>query len=189
MLRSPFWRSGAGEEGRVGMHRYENPFQAQCGRAYPRGHRLTAADRRGLPDAAFGLIAGPGRGRGSRKYPMPDAVHAANAKSRAAAAYESGYLSRGQHDQIMRKADAILERCGGILAPTIRMPRRRRVAANPRDIHEVFRGASEHGMQSDPDHEVGDLQDALITAFEVMGPDQKEAFFASDAVSEILRYR
>jgi len=115
------------------MPYHENPYEAQCGRAYPRGHRLTAADRRALPDEAFGLIRGPGRGKRKRGYPMPDAVHAANAKSRAAAALQEGYLTRRQYDAIVSKANAILDRCGGILAPVVRFPGRRgrRVAANP----------------------------------------------------------
>jgi len=110
----------------------DNPWEAQCVRSYERGHRLTAADRHALPDEAFGLIARE-QGRRVRKYPMPDAAHAANAKARASAALREGYLTQGEHSQIVLKADAILDRCGGALAPLLPFARpRRRVAANPK---------------------------------------------------------
>lgn len=172
------------------MYGYEeNPWEAQCGRAYPPGHRLTAADKQALPDAAFGLIrrgVPPYRRRG---YPMPDAVHAANAKARATKAYNEGFLTRGQYVRITRKADEILERCGGILAPVTRL-KRRRVAANPRpDVDRILEAASAHGESSDdPDHEIGDLQDALIAAFEIMAPSQRRRLFQNDRVRSILEW-
>lgn len=142
-----------------------DPWKAECGRAYPRGHRLTAADRHEFPDAAFGLTSWeraerggvrrpgrPGRWHKRRKYPMPDAVHAANAKSRATKALRRGHLTRSQYRRIMRKANAILERCGEVLEPVIPFSRRRpRVAANawyedlplPGQWHESFRDPRE----------------------------------------------
>lgn len=44
--------------------------------------KLTAADRKALPLSDFAV---PSKAPGPGSYPMPDASHAANAKSRAAA--------------------------------------------------------------------------------------------------------
>jgi len=121
-----------------------NPWHARCGRVRGSGYRLHAADEHALPDAAFGLIRWrkarrggttrpgyPGLWHRSRHYPMPDAVHAANAKSRATREMRSGRLGFGDYTKVMRKADAILSRCGGILAPGVRHVRPGRYAANP----------------------------------------------------------
>lgn len=62
---------------------------------------LTDAQRDRLPKSAFGLP-------GERKYPMPDASHAANAKARATQEYRAGRLTRAQRDRIMRKANRLL---------------------------------------------------------------------------------
>lgn len=62
---------------------------------------LKAKTRNALPKSAFGLP-------GARKYPMPDASHAANAKSRAAQQEKRGNLSPSQKASIDRKADAVL---------------------------------------------------------------------------------
>lgn len=63
--------------------------------------RLTADDRKRLLDRTFGLPA-------QRKYPMPDAAHAANAKARATQQLELGHLTPDQAAQIRRKADQVL---------------------------------------------------------------------------------
>lgn len=57
--------------------------------------------RKGLPGGDFGLP-------GERKYPMPDASHAANAKARASQQAAKGRLSPGQKAQIDAKANKIL---------------------------------------------------------------------------------
>jgi hypothetical protein len=58
---------------------------------------LTSKGRNALPDSAF---AGPGR-----SYPVNDARHAANAKSRASAQYNAGKISQAEFAQINRKAN------------------------------------------------------------------------------------
>lgn len=62
---------------------------------------LTTKGRNRLASSTFGLPA-------ERKYPMPDANHAANAKARAAQQVTKGNLSEGQKAQIDAKANAIL---------------------------------------------------------------------------------
>ena len=63
--------------------------------------KLTTAARKKLPARDFGLPK-------SRKYPMPDRAHAKNAKARASAAYNEGYLTKSQYDHVVRKADRML---------------------------------------------------------------------------------
>jgi len=45
-----------------------------------------------------------------RKYPMPDASHARNAKARAAQQVKKGNLSKSDEAKIDRKADRVLGR-------------------------------------------------------------------------------
>ena len=59
---------------------------------------LTAASRNKLKSSTFGLP-------GSRKYPMPDRSHAANAKARAKQMLDSGRLSQSSYDKIIAKAN------------------------------------------------------------------------------------
>lgn len=63
--------------------------------------KLKAATRNALPKNEFGLP-------GSRKYPMPDKSHAANAKARATQMVSRGKLSSGAAAKIRAKANAIL---------------------------------------------------------------------------------
>lgn len=63
--------------------------------------KLDAAKRKGLPKGEFGEP-------GSRKYPMPDRSHAANAKARATQMVEKGKLSAGEAAKIKAKADRVL---------------------------------------------------------------------------------
>ena len=65
--------------------------------------RLTTRRRKSLKKSQFGLP-------GSRKYPMPDRRHAANAKSRATQMYRKGKLSKSAKDRIHAKANRILRR-------------------------------------------------------------------------------
>lgn len=44
------------------------------------------------------------------------------------------------------------------------------MAAN---LQKLFESAQAHGENSEPDHEVGDLQNALEIAWELMTPEQR----------------
>jgi hypothetical protein len=62
---------------------------------------LKAAARNKLKDSTFGLP-------GSRKYPMPNKSHAANAKARATQMVDKGKLSESSKKKIDAKANKIL---------------------------------------------------------------------------------
>ena len=63
--------------------------------------KLTAKTRKKIPKGEFGLP-------GSRKYPMPDKSHAANAKARATQMEDKGKLSPSAKATIDAKANKIL---------------------------------------------------------------------------------
>ena len=63
--------------------------------------KLTAKKRKKIPKSKFGLP-------GSRKYPMPDKSHAANAKARASQMAKKGKLSASGKARIDAKANRIL---------------------------------------------------------------------------------
>jgi hypothetical protein len=63
--------------------------------------KLPTKARNALPKGDFGLPA-------ERKYPMPDASHAANAKSRATQQSNKGNLTPAQHAAINAKANKVL---------------------------------------------------------------------------------
>ena len=63
--------------------------------------KLTAAKRKKIPKEEFGLP-------GSKKYPMPDKSHAANAKARATQMVKKGKLSRASKAKIDAKANKVL---------------------------------------------------------------------------------
>ena len=63
--------------------------------------KLNAAVRNKIPKSEFGLP-------GSRKYPMPDAAHAVNAKARATQMVNKGKLSASSAAKIRSKANSIL---------------------------------------------------------------------------------
>ena len=65
--------------------------------------KLTTAARKAIPASEFGLP-------GSRKFPMPDASHAANAKARATQGVAKGTLSPASAAKIRAKADKMLKR-------------------------------------------------------------------------------
>lgn len=67
--------------------------------------KLSSADRHSIPESKFGLPA-------QRKYPMPDASHAGNAKARASEMEHKGRISEAQKAQIDHKADRILHGYG-----------------------------------------------------------------------------
>ena len=62
-----------------------------------------ALNRQKLKKSQFGL---PGK----RKYPMPDAKHATNAKGRAKQQLKKGKLSRSAYEKIVAKANRVLSR-------------------------------------------------------------------------------
>jgi hypothetical protein len=63
--------------------------------------KLNEAARKRIPKSDFGEP-------GSRKYPMPDRSHAANAKARATQQVKRGNLSAAQASKIRAKANRIL---------------------------------------------------------------------------------
>jgi hypothetical protein len=63
--------------------------------------QLTATARKHISSSSFGLP-------GSRKYPMPDRSHAANAKARATQMVKKGKLSASSAAKIRAKANRIL---------------------------------------------------------------------------------
>lgn len=60
--------------------------------------KLSAKSRNSLPSSSFGEP-------GSRKYPMPDRSHAANAKARASQAVKAGRMSKSEEARIDAKAN------------------------------------------------------------------------------------
>lgn len=68
--------------------------------------RLTSKGRSALPTSSFGLP-------GSRKYPMPDRSHAADAKARASQQAAKGNLSRSAEAKIDAKANRVLGQSKG----------------------------------------------------------------------------
>lgn len=63
--------------------------------------KLNTAGRNALPSSEFGMP-------GSRKYPMPDKSHAANAKARATQMVAKGRLSPSSAAKIRAKANNVL---------------------------------------------------------------------------------
>lgn len=63
--------------------------------------KLGTGRRNALPSSSFGLP-------GSRKYPMPDKAHAANAKARASQQAAKGNLSKAAETTIDAKANRVL---------------------------------------------------------------------------------
>lgn len=65
--------------------------------------KLTAKRRRRIPKSKFALP-------GSRKYPIHDRAHAANAKARATQAFKKGRISKSTRDRIHARANRVLRR-------------------------------------------------------------------------------
>jgi rRNA maturation endonuclease Nob1 len=53
---------------------------------------------------------------------------------------------------------------------------------------EVTDAAQKHGSESEPDHEVGDLQDALRVALNLLTPEQVEMFKQDYSVQQVLEW-
>jgi hypothetical protein len=64
--------------------------------------KLSTAKKKSEPKSDFGLPE-------KRKYPMPDASHARNAKARASQQEHAGNLSAADKKKIDRKADKVLK--------------------------------------------------------------------------------
>ena len=64
--------------------------------------KLTTSNRNAEPNQEFGLPK-------ERKYPMPDASHARNAKARASQMEHQGKLSAADKGKVNAKADQILK--------------------------------------------------------------------------------
>ncbi len=64
---------------------------------------ISSKQRAKLPAKEFGLPA-------ERKYPMPNASHAANAKARATQQVEAGNLSKSAKAKIDAKANKIINK-------------------------------------------------------------------------------
>lgn len=64
---------------------------------------LNASKRKKLAKKVFGLP-------GSKRYPMPDKAHAANAKARASQMVKAGKLSESSKAKIDAKANRILNK-------------------------------------------------------------------------------
>jgi len=122
---------------------------------------LSTDARNKLKSSSFGLP-------GSRKYPMPDRAHAANAKARATQMVKKGKLSPAAAAKIKAKANRKLgKRPGGVdadlNAPTV--PGRRGTtryegsegAANNRDPRTPFQ-EDENNWKSRPDSQRGKWQ-------------------------------
>lgn len=65
--------------------------------------KLKSSRRKKLKKSQFGLP-------GSRKYPMHDRSHAANAKARATQQYKKGKISKSTKDKIHAKANRKLKK-------------------------------------------------------------------------------
>ena len=63
---------------------------------------MKAKTRNALPKSEFGMP-------GARKYPMPDAAHAANAKARATQMVNAGKLAPSTKTKIVAKANKVLK--------------------------------------------------------------------------------
>lgn len=101
-------KGGRVERARGGGATYKGQFSNEDGGRQPRkgGGKLDTKERDDLPKREFGEP-------GSRKYPMPDKSHAANAKARASEQEHKGKLSKSAEEKIDAKADRVLARKNG----------------------------------------------------------------------------
>lgn len=65
--------------------------------------KLNAKRRKKIPKKKFALP-------GSRKYPIHDKKHAANAKARATQQYKKGRIAKSTKDKIHARANRVLRR-------------------------------------------------------------------------------
>lgn len=103
---------------------------------------LSTDARNRLKSSSFGLP-------GSRKYPMPDRQHAANAKARATQAVKKGKLSPASAARIKAKANRILGP-GGV-TQDINAPGNRAPSPSQDDINNWKSNPRERGPKVKPD--------------------------------------
>lgn len=77
-----------------------------------------------------------------------------------------------KHHEIYMGADCPTESC--------------RASAGTDGLQQYLDAAKEHGNVSEPDHEVGDLQDALRVAWGLMTAPQKALFLADTTVKQLI---
>jgi len=53
-------------------------------------------------------------------------------------------------------------------------------------VSQALEAAKRHGECSDPDHEVGDLQDMVLVAYKLMTKEQREKFLNSNCVKGLI---
>ncbi len=56
------------------------------------------------------------------------------------------------------------------------------------NIEDVIAAAERHGQDSEPDHEVGDLQDCLRAAAGLFTEEQRIQFYKTEAVMNVLEW-
>lgn len=59
-------------------------------------------------------------------------------------------------------------------------------ASAPLDIEFYIRAAQQHGMDSEPDHEVGDLQDMVRVMWRLLPQAQREAFSRDNEMRDLV---
>jgi hypothetical protein len=103
--------------------------------------RLTAAQRAALPLSDFGV---PSKAPGPGSFPMPDASHAANAKSRAAQT-----AAPSVEKKIDAKANAVMAKASPAkaMAPARQVGRPATATANKGKHHAAMSAAFEHHMR------------------------------------------
>lgn len=75
-----------------------------------------------------------------------------------------------------------------LTAPTLEgdAPETKAKAVEALTAEEFVSVAERHGRDSEPDHEVGDLQSFFRAAYNLLTPDQRKAFLGSEAVRETI---
>jgi len=53
-------------------------------------------------------------------------------------------------------------------------------------LQAILDAAQTHGSESEPDHEVGDLQDALQAAWDLMSNEQRDQLMEQHEIKELL---
>lgn len=62
------------------------------------------------------------------------------------------------------------------------------MAGKEPDVDTLIEAAERHGKDSEPDHEVGDLQQLLRAAWGLMTPDQRQALLVSPEAEDVLMH-
>lgn len=56
------------------------------------------------------------------------------------------------------------------------------------ELSQILSAAEAHGLSSEPDHEVGDLQDVIRQMWRLFDLDQVKAFAEADAINEMVEW-